>query len=201
MRNTYFLKREMPDAEIQSHTGPMSKKLLKPIQKLDAEVGRHFSKIRRYAPEIVKNNRETLQWDSHIHLAESIKSLSRQDIIDTWDDIVAGKDRARVVSHVYGSTFPLEKSSPELQEFSPPLKENRKVLHLKNHDDIFMKREGLSRFSRNLSSHNVEAKVNQMKNLVKTFDTRTGVMAGVIGLGLASFAIRSYKTDKSQEKK
>lgn len=192
----------MPDTEIQSHKGSLSTKLVKPIQKLNAEVGRHFSKIRRYAPEIVKNNHETLPWDSTTHLAESIKSLSRQDIIDTWDDIVAGKDRARVVSHVYGSTFPLPKSQLDIQEISPFMKENRNVIHLKSREDIFQKREGLSRFSRNLSSQSGgETMANQMRNVMRSMDHRTGVMAGVIGLGLASFAIRSFKSDRSQDKK
>ena len=100
----------VPDSQIQHHASALSTKLLKPIHKLGIEANMHFSKISRYAPEVLdyhgKSERE-LPWKSVESLARAIGDLKRADLIQTWDRLILPKNRARIVSCVYGSTFPL----------------------------------------------------------------------------------------------
>jgi len=100
----------MPESEIRDHADALSSKLLKPMQSLSSEASNHFSKIRRYAPEILRagGNDSDLPWKSVEDLAGSIQALQRKDLVETWDRVVLGTDRSRVVSMVYGSTFPLD---------------------------------------------------------------------------------------------
>ena len=191
----------MSDKEFQTHTDSLSKKLQKPIQKLNVEVGNHFSKIRRYASDIVQSDHKSLPWDSSKYLAESIKSLTRKDIIDTWDELVTCQDRCRVVSHVYGSSFPLLTDDQGKEEILPVMKPMRNTVYLKSRQDIFQKRDLLSRFTRNPLHHRGESVAFQMQNVARNIDSRAGIMAGVVGLGLASVAIRSYKSDGAHSKK
>jgi len=100
----------MPESEIRDHAAALKEKLLKPIQKLGTEASTHMTKIRRYGPETLSNGgKDTdLPWDTAKHLASSIGSLDRDDLISTWDRVVLSRDRSRVVSMVYGKTFPLD---------------------------------------------------------------------------------------------
>ena len=101
------LLRKLPTSEIESHKQALSTKLLKPIQKLGTEVSTQFSRIRRYAPEVVQSGggggEEDMPWNITKELAASIQKLSRQDLLETWDHMVP-----RVSSMVYGSSFPLK---------------------------------------------------------------------------------------------
>lgn len=99
---------KIPDSEIQSHASALSTNLLKPIQKLGAEVSSHLGRIRRYAPEILSagGKGEDLPWNSTKALAAQIEKLDRQDLLDTWDRIVLPRNRSRISSMVYGSRFP-----------------------------------------------------------------------------------------------
>lgn len=100
----------MPESEIRDHADALSQKLLKPIQKLGTEAGTHFGKIRRYAPEVLSGGGtgEDLPWNSVEVLARKVEGMQREDLLNVWDSVVAGKSRSRVVSCVYGSTFPLD---------------------------------------------------------------------------------------------
>lgn len=133
-----------PEEEIKSHTDALSKKLLKPKQKLYEETSMHFGKICKYSPEVFDRTKQLrasdLPWDSAKELASSIKELDRADLMNAWDNIVSGKKRSRVVSHVYGKTFPLkvELSSADL---------NKNIVNLKSLNDIKVKRKVLPQFS------------------------------------------------------
>ena len=98
-----------PESEIADHAKALKAKMLKPIQKLGSETSNHFSKIRRYAPEILAagGSDEDLPWDNAKPLANAIESLKREDLVKTWDRLTSPKSRSRVVSHVYGSTYPV----------------------------------------------------------------------------------------------
>lgn len=100
----------MPESEIQHHADALSQKMLKPIQKLGQEANSQFSKIRRYGPEVLANGGKDkdLPWDSVKTLAHEIQQLGRDDLVQNWDRMIASNERSRVVSCVYGKTFPLE---------------------------------------------------------------------------------------------
>lgn len=115
----------MEESEIRDHANALSAKLLKPIQKLQTEANDHFGKIQRYGPEVffgngdnsgsnVRNQQQQqpeLPWKRMDFLAQRIKALTREELIDTWDRMVQPDTRCRVVSCVYGKTFPLSTST------------------------------------------------------------------------------------------
>jgi len=98
-----------PESEIEDHAKALKTKLLKPIQKLGTEAQSQFGKIRRYGPEILTGGGvdKDLPWDNSKTMANAIGKLKREDLVSTWDRMVRPQTRSRVVSHVYGSTFPL----------------------------------------------------------------------------------------------
>jgi secreted Zn-dependent insulinase-like peptidase len=77
----------MPESEIQNHASALSKKLLKPIQKLGQEASSQFSKTHRYAPEVLANGGTDNDppWESVKTLAHEIQSLGCDDLLQTWD--------------------------------------------------------------------------------------------------------------------
>ena len=102
---------EMPTSEIESQATALTTKLLKPPQKLSTESSTQFSKISRYAPEVLSDSstHEDLPWDSVEHLAARIRTLNHRDLLSTFDRVVAS--RTRIVSCVYGSKWPLQPHS------------------------------------------------------------------------------------------
>lgn len=103
LTNFRDLLEKIPESEIRDHANALSTKLLKPIQKLSTEASIHFKRIQRYAPES-----KSFQWNLAPALAARIQSLTRRELLDTWDRMFAPSRRSRVVSCVYGKTFPLE---------------------------------------------------------------------------------------------
>jgi len=102
----------MPESEIADHASALSTKLLKPIQKLSTEASTHFTKIRRFAPEIHASSDEIdLPWDNSKVIASTIRSLRRKDLLRQWDRMMLPHTSARVVSCVYGTTFPLRRDN------------------------------------------------------------------------------------------
>ena len=91
-------------------------KLLKPIQKLNVEASGQFGKIQRYGPEIFfKGGQDKdLPWDSVEPLARTIKSLKRSDLVQVWDRLMQPAKRCRIVSCVYGNTFPLKEKPTKI---------------------------------------------------------------------------------------
>lgn len=125
---------QMPESEIADYASALSTKLLKPIQSLSAESNQHFAKIRRFAPEILsKSNNDAnaaghataaLPWDNSKVVARTIRSLRREDLLDAWDRLMLPHTSARVVSCVYGTTFPL----PALRNQLPQSTSQRTVI-------------------------------------------------------------------------
>jgi len=103
----------MPESEIETHAKALSEKLMKPIQQLSTEATKHFDKIRRFGPSIIRDDGDSsdLPWKSAEELAAAIRSVRREDLLKTWDCVVIGPQRARVASMVYGSTFLLDKKT------------------------------------------------------------------------------------------
>lgn len=106
----------MPESEIRDHADALNTKLLKPIQKLQTEASDQFGRIQQYGPEIfhqqedrdIEKPEDRLPWEPQKDLAHSIKSLDRSDLLETWDRMIHPWTRSRVVSCVYGNTFPLK---------------------------------------------------------------------------------------------
>jgi hypothetical protein len=119
---------DMPESSILTYATALSTQLLKPIQKLGIEAAGHFSKISRFSPELldgrdvserdggVDGRSALLPWTSVESLAGTIKRLRRDDVLRAWDRLVLPQNRARLVSCVYGSTFPLD---PSMARASP----------------------------------------------------------------------------------
>lgn len=97
----------MPESEIQHHASSLSTQMLKPIRELGTEASIHFAKIKRFSPQLSGGN---LPWRSAETLARRIETLKRDDLLQTWDRLVLPRSRARIVTQVYGSTFPLDMS-------------------------------------------------------------------------------------------
>ena len=186
--------RSLPVEEMKSHTDSLSKKLLKPKQKLGDEVQLQLSKIKDYAPEVLGKNLgpEALPWESTKELASAIQNLDRTDIIKTWDNIVAGKRRSRIVSHVYGSSFPL--SDQYVGDFDT---RNRKkgIETLKSMGDITIKRESLLQYTDN------NQQVQRGLISQRLLNNKVATAIGIAGATLALFALSRKNASESTKSK
>lgn len=114
---------QMPESEILDHANALAEKLRKPIQKLQTEASSRFMRIQRYGPEIFQHpdsgmelhdqpvTQPDMPWDTAESLAATIQTLTRKDLVQTWDRMTHRSTRSRVVSCVYGKTFPLDKGA------------------------------------------------------------------------------------------
>ena len=117
--------------------------MLKPIQNLGAEVGVHFAKIRRYAPEILERDEtsDKMPWTSIEQLAAAVEDVKREDLINVWNSMIINKStRARVVSHVYGTTFPISKGVVENNDGGKRLDTIESILSYRKSLDLFHKK-------------------------------------------------------------
>lgn len=100
----------MPDSQLTHHAVALSTKLLKPIQNISTEAANRFAKIRHFAPEVLQSAaKRAIPWDNAPAVARAIQSLTRADLLETWDRMMLPNSRSRIVSCVYGTTFPLPK--------------------------------------------------------------------------------------------
>lgn len=178
----------MPESEIKHHADALSKKMLKPIQKLGTEANNQFSKIRRYGPEVLANGGtdKDLPWDSVKTLAREVQTLQREDLVQNWDRMVAKNSRARVVSCVYGTTFPLE-------DCLKALPSNAIVNKV---DDLIEVRSGLKPFDH--SVHSVEARQGFTRafGVASRSSSALGLTAAAAVAGAAVFGWSSSKRGK-----
>lgn len=149
---------KMPDSEIQHHATALSTQLTKPIQKLGTESTIQFSKIRRYASEVLTgtddSHRNTDQllsgmpWDSAKALASAIEKLQRDDLIQTLEQLTNPVSRNRIVSCVYGTTFPIEKNMNDFASLKSTTKNN--CVTLNSLDDALNFRKQLSIYDKSM---------------------------------------------------
>ena len=176
---------------MKSHTDALSKKMKKPKQKLGDEMYVQQTKIRNYAPEIIGLNGsgDKMPWDSGKELADAIEGLNRADLVKTWNDMVVGRQRTRIVSHVYGNTFPLKDTY--LSDFEARNK-MRNVQVLTSIDSIKDKRNTLGKYSDRIQ--------NCGRNSLLT-NRRNAAVLGAIGTGLAFFLLSKRNSSASDKKK
>jgi hypothetical protein len=159
----------MPESEIRDQADALSTKLLKPIPKLQTEASNHFAKISLYGPELfhtmnkdITNGRldptKRLPWDSVQSLAATLRSLTREELVETWDRMTKPSTRSRIVSCVYGNTFPLPAQSAERRIIPRPVsagwltRRHTKVVN--NFSDILQLRKKLLVFDDQASPAN-----------------------------------------------
>lgn len=172
---------QMPSSEIEEYATALSTKLLKPNQKLDNEANVHFGKILRYAPEIGSGD---LPWKSIHNLAAAIRLLRQEDLVKTWDQLTHSTSRSRIVSHVYGSTFPLDPA--QIRSTT-----RDKVVIVENMDKIKDVRMHLPVYDNKptpRSATNAREKLRRLLENRRTLAVTAVVGAGVVG---AAFFIRA----------
>lgn len=176
---------------MKSHTDALSKKMKKPKQKLGDEMHVQETKIRNYAPETIGFNGivGNMPWDSGKELADAIEGLNRADLVKTWNNMVVGKRRTRIVSHVYGNTFPFKDTY--LSDFEARNK-MRKVQVLTSLDSIKDKRNTLAQYSDTIQTCGRSNLLTNRRNIA---------VFGAIGTGLAFFLLSKRNTSASDKKK
>lgn len=177
----------MDKDEIKSHTKALSQKLMEPKKKLGDEVALHFSKISRYAPEILQNNcveesSNILPWNSATHLAEAMEYIDRDSLLKTWDNVISCKRRSRIVSHVYGKIFPFNKFS-DFRGAS-----DRNISNIQTIAQVMAKRNELTNFS--YSCKKLSIKPNWK------IDIRSALGTGFLLLAIATLNRKKDKTSK-----
>ncbi|GAX23713.1 hypothetical protein FisN_12Hh290 [Fistulifera solaris] len=132
------LLENMPVSEISHHKDALSAKLMKPTQKLGEEASRCFNRIKRYAPEILgnketrRNSPNLLPWDNSHALAGAIRSLTREDLLVTYDELMAPGKRSRIVSCVYGKSFPLSTNFEKASSDFVVVNDTSRIIALRN---------------------------------------------------------------------
>ncbi len=136
----------------------------------------HFGKIQKYGPEVLHTSGPSqLPWNSAEVLASTIRGLGRSDLLKTWDNVVAGKKRSRVVTHIYGSTFPFVEGDHSRGQ------NRRKIVSLKSLDDIKLKRQELVQYSNTMKDNRLPGRLLEKKSLVA---------AGLVGAGMLLYALK-----------
>jgi len=190
-----------PLSEIKDHAASLSKQLLKPIRKLGSEADIHFAKIRRYGPEILGQggNAENLPWNSVKTLAETIKSLERNDLLEAWDRVVRSKTRSRIVSCVYGSTFPLKKESAN--GFGVVSSLGGRATSIDSLGILFAKRKQLKPYGPNISVGKYGSLSGVFNSLLSNKRTLGVAAAAIVGIGVIGISLCRDSTERKSIKK
>jgi hypothetical protein len=175
------LLRKISEEELDNHKDALRKKLLKPIQRLNDEVQVHFSKISRFAPELLDQSESDeciseLPWNTKLQLAMAIKELTQADILKAWVTVVSGKYRSRIVSHTYGSSFGLDEARKEYLSTLKSDKSGRSVVHIVSTNDLFEKRKVMSPFG--IKSRRNSSTLSTMVKQIGQKKLAIGVAAG-----------------------
>merc|ERR1712238_62370 len=190
----------MPWSEVEDHADALSRKLTRPIQKLGDESSRNFSKVLNHFPEVRTLNRDTvldMPWDNTKALAKAIKLLSRNDLLGVWKDVVSGTNRSRVVSCVYGKTFPLEQNEKKLEK---EIGLSKNTTMIKTLDNLMEKRQMLEPYNGDRTTLafsrlpiSILSNLKMKKSLRLAAFTALGVGVGFLGLTYFSGEDKKYK--------
>jgi secreted Zn-dependent insulinase-like peptidase len=108
---------DMRTNEIRDYIESLANEITKPIRTLGTEASNQFGKIKRYAPETScadnEFSLEDIPFDNAEVLAAALRKLDRRMILDVYDSLIMKKEsRSRILTHVYGRTFPLKEVPP-----------------------------------------------------------------------------------------
>jgi len=206
---------DISEDEIRNHTDSLSRKLLKPVQKLETEVDMNFNKIRRYSPELLDNYQDLddecaeikgkLPWQTNKSLAAAIQKVTREDIVHAWDSVI-GQRRSRVVSHIYGSSFPLNIDSiPSNTGSRHGLKSRKKngvrnIVQIESMENLIENRLRLVPFGNGKADMSLTTTSTQL--CMKRLSQNKVVMAGFIaGASLLLYTLNTISSRKQGERK
>ena len=181
----------MDPLEIQGYADSLADSLTKPIKKLSEEARYHFTKIRRYAPEVFcnGNNLIDLGWDNPQVMATALKEINRGYLLQVFDELVLKKGtRARIVSTVYGKTFPMP----------PPQTLGTSSSTILSLDDLFVKRGNLIPFD---PATNYQRSSNTLlwRHVWKHKTALQYVAAAAAVIGISAWAVGT-KTNLNEKK-
>ena len=185
---------EMPEEEIREYADSLAKALTKPIRKLGDEASNHMAKLRRYAPEtLIEGSGYTvsdLPWDNAEVMAAAIKRLDRESLLRVYDTLVVKKEsRSRLVSFVYGKTFPFEVQPTKLPSWSGG--------KLQTIEEVMAKRKSLLPFDPMIS---YKSSGRSLWNIVgKHKTTMKYAFAGALVVGVGVWALKGKDDGKKQK--
>mmetsp|Transcript_18585 Transcript_18585/g.40225 ORF Transcript_18585/g.40225 Transcript_18585/m.40225 type:complete len:1247 (-) Transcript_18585:1784-5524(-) len=191
---------EMSTSEIQDYADSMAKALTKPIRKLGTEASSHMAKIRMYAPEtLIEGSGYTVQdlpWDNPEVLAGAIRKLDRDAILKAYDSLVVKKEsRSRIVSFVYGKTFPLE-----IKAKKPMPRGSGDKSSASSMEELMTKRKSLIAYDPSRSYPKDSSTLWKMFGKHKTTMRYAVAAAAVVGVGVwGTVAIKSRGDEKKHK--
>ena len=175
---------DMSEEELQDYADSLAKALTKPTKKLGDEANNHFGKIRRYAPETLTD----LPWDNAEVVAESIRNLSRDDVLAAYDSLVVKKStRSKLTSFVYGKTFPMD---------TKPLPSWSDKVTATTLDELMTKRQSLLQYDPAL---NYQGSSGMWRLTAKHKTTMKYAVAAAAAVGVGIWAIKSRGDKKEQQ--
>jgi secreted Zn-dependent insulinase-like peptidase len=206
----------MPESEIKDHSDALATKLLKPIQKLQTESSSQFSRIQRYGPEVFSRNANSddsipgssfddgMPWETAPELAVTIRQLTRKDLLQVWDRMTQPSTRCRVVSCVYGKTFPLSPSNNDLEArgavgFSSFWNQSNSVKVVNDFPNLLKLREGLPHYGPQGATISAGRKMyTRLGSLLKPDHRMKLVGIGVLGAAMIGSALVSTESNRKR---
>ena len=181
---------EMPKEEIEAYADSLAKALTKPVRKLGTEASNHMGKIKRYAPEtLVEGSGYSVQdipWDNPQVLAESIRRLDRDTLLEVYDTLIMKKEtRSRLTSFVYGNTHPLK-----VENITPSSKWPRSNTAAASIGELMAKRKTLIPYD-NVYSY---PQGRTVEGLWRTIEKhKTTMRCAVAAMAVAGFSVWALK--------
>lgn len=184
----------MERSEIQEYADSLANSLTKPIRKLNEESRYHFGKIRRYAPEALKSSEPSdldLGWDNPQVIANALQGLNRDHLLQVFDDLILKKGtRTRIVSTVYGKTFPMPTQLPKSGTTSS----------ISSLEDLLAKRSKLIPFDPTTNYGRQNSFATLVWRNMSKHKAAYVAAAAVIGVGAWAIGWRSNSNEKKQIK-
>lgn len=184
---------DMPSTEIQDYAESLAKELTKPIRKLGTEASNQFGKIRRYAPETLCTDNESslddIPFDNAEVVAAALRKLDRNMILDVYDSLIMKREsRSRILTHVYGRTFPLK-------EIPPPTPSK---IYVSSMDSLMEKRKSLIAYEPHSNYQRAGTRLLGFMGRHRTlqYAATAATVAGVVGVVL----FRGRNDEKKQAK-
>ena len=186
----------MSPSEIQDYAESLADSLTKPIRKLQEEAKYHFAKIRRYAPEVLANesadSAPDLGWDNPEVMATAVRQLNREDLLRVYDDVIVKKGSgAKIVSTVYGNTFPMPTGMKKTGSSC-----------ISSMEDLLAKRSTLIPFDPATNYKQQRSYVGSLWNVVGKHRTALQyVAAAAVGVGVGVWTVSSMRRSRSSNTK